>query len=43
MIDDEFECAMAMRLLANAIHRLQRVGLRRDADELIGEAKIVRH
>jgi hypothetical protein len=35
----KFAFALAAGLLAKAVHRLQRVGLHRDAEEIIKEAK----
>lgn len=35
----EFELMMALRLLCKAIHRLDRLGARKQAEEIIAEAK----
>lgn len=37
--EEEVQFALAFGLLAKAVHRLQRVGLNRDAEEIIREAE----
>lgn len=39
--ETEMQLALTVRLLAKAIHRLQRFGAKRDSEQLIAEAKTI--